>query len=178
MDVTILCNTVTSVCASQGSVCDRWQGHLEADHHQWLARGSLCGWNFALGPGLPVHWQTWRRWVKEEMRFVCFCYLLRAFSGINTHCWIYGPHGDHRTALIQQNMISAVLGKVRVWFRLSTMRRSQYRNIPAAPTFFIIFFYLFFLKASDVIYFICITTFHIYSMYIFWGRSYFKWVCL
>lgn len=73
-------------------------------------------------------------------------------------------------ALIQQNMISEVLGKVRVWFRLSTMKRSQYRNIPAAPTFYLFIFF----KASDVIYLICITTFHMYSMYIFGGRSYFK----
>ncbi len=63
VDGTILCSAITSVCASQGSVCDWWQGHLEADHHQWLTRGSLCGWDSAPGPGLPAHWQIWRGWV-------------------------------------------------------------------------------------------------------------------
>lgn len=135
----------------------------------WVALWmKLCAWS------RPSSTLTNMEKVSKRRNAFCLFLLPRAFSGINTHCWIYGPHGDHRTALIQQNMISAVLGKVRVWFRLSTMRRSQYRNIPAAPTFF----FFFFLKASDVIYFICITTFHIYSMYIFWGRSYFKWVCL
>lgn len=47
---------------SQGSVCDRRQGHFEADHNQRPARGSFCGRDPASGSGLPAHWQTRRRW--------------------------------------------------------------------------------------------------------------------
>lgn len=60
-----LCVSLSLLCASQGSVCDRQQRHPEADHHQWLARGPLCGRDSASGSSLPAHGQIRRGWVKS-----------------------------------------------------------------------------------------------------------------
>lgn len=61
---------------SQGSVRDRRQGHPEADHCQRLARRPLGGWNSAFGPGLPVHWQKWRRWAEGDLQQCVNCSLI------------------------------------------------------------------------------------------------------
>lgn len=57
---------VSLVCLHlfQGTLHHRWQRHPEADHHERSSSGKICGWDSAACSGLPVHWQTRRRYDK------------------------------------------------------------------------------------------------------------------
>ena len=50
---------------AQSSLHYRRQRYLASDHDERPAGGPFCGWNAALGAGLPVHGQVWRGWAAE-----------------------------------------------------------------------------------------------------------------